>query len=147
MNIRLAMARQKRSQRQSIYRESVIIVARAPACPPFLLRGGAKTRLRLEWLLLALLLMASGCSAPIEVDRDNRRLVDAILTAITMKNATWLEDDAKLAGHRHRDGQLADDEYEQLVAVIETAQAGDWQAAEKQGYEFRKQHPFVKEGH
>jgi hypothetical protein len=97
--------------------------------------------------ILAASLLAAGCSAPTEAERDNRRLVDAILTAITMKNTNWLDDDAKLAEQRHLDGHLTDDEYEQLSSVIEIAKAGDWQAAEKEGYEFRKQHPYVKEGH
>ena len=63
-----------------------------------------------------------------------------------MKNANWLEDDAALAEKRHLAGQFTDDEYEQLLSIVETARSGDWQAAEKAGYEFRKEHPFVKEG-
>lgn len=97
-------------------------------------------------LVLALLLLAGGCSPPSEVDRDNRRLVDAILTAITMKNANWLEDDAVLADKRHAAGQFSDDEYAQLLSIIETARSGDWPAAEKEGYKFRKEHPFVRDG-
>ncbi len=78
--------------------------------------------------------------------RQPTRLVDAILTAITMKNADWLEEDAQLAEQRHQDGHLTDDEYEQMSSLIEIARTGDWPAAEKQGYEFRKKHPFVVEG-
>ena len=118
---------------------------RDPPCPPFL-RGGETARLRLNKFFVAFVLMVAGCSAPTEAERDNRRLVDAILTAITMKNVTWLDDDAQLAEQRHRDGHLTDDELEELNEVIETARSGDWSAAEKQGYEFRKKHPFVKEG-
>jgi hypothetical protein len=94
--------------------------------------------------MLALLLPA--CSAPTEVDRDNRRLVDAILTAITMKNTNWLDDDAELAKQRNLAGQLSDSDYEQLAAVIEIARSGDWKTAEREGYEFRKRRPFVQEG-
>ena len=81
-----------------------------------------------------------------ETDRDNRRLLDAILTAITMKNEKWLEDDAKLAEQRHSDGQLTDWEHEHFAAIIEKGRSGDWQTAEQLGYTFRKAHPFVKEG-
>ena len=97
-------------------------------------------------LPFALTLLLSGCSAPTEVDRDNRRLLDAILTAITMKNTSWLEDDAELARQRHGAGQLTDWEYKQLVSMIEKGRSGDWNTAEKLGYEFRKAHPFVKPG-
>jgi hypothetical protein len=98
-------------------------------------------------IVFALAVFAGGCSGPAEVDRDNRRLVDAVLTAITMKNANWLEDDAKLAEQRNLAGQLCDDDYEELSAVIELARAGDWKTAEEEGYEFRKRRPFVPEGH
>ena len=97
-------------------------------------------------LLFILATLAAGCSGPTEVDRDNRRLVDSILTAITMKNTGWLEDAEKRAEQRYSDGHLTQDEYEQLLSIIETAKAGEWPTAEKMGYEFRNDHPFVKEG-
>jgi len=97
-------------------------------------------------ILIAVALLVPGCSAPTEVDRDNRRLLDAILTAITMQNLAWLEEDAKLAEERHEDGHLTDTDYEELVSIIEAARSGDWKAAERQGYDFRKRRPFVKEG-
>jgi hypothetical protein len=101
----------------------------------------------LFWIfVLAGTLAAGGCAPPSEVDRDNRRLLDAILTAITMKNGSWLEDDAALADKRHQAGQFTDDQYEELLSIIETARAGDWKAAEKEGYEFRQRHPFVRDG-
>jgi len=92
-------------------------------------------------------LIVAGCSAPTEVDRDNRRLLDAILTAITMKNVEWLEEDAVLAEKRNSAGQLPDADYEELLLLIEKGRSGDWKTAEEQGYEFRKQHPYVREGH
>jgi hypothetical protein len=97
-------------------------------------------------LLLAVALGAAGCGAPSEVDRDNRRLVDAILTAITMKNTNWLEDDAARAETRNSEGQLSDEDYEQLLSIIEVARTGDWPSAEKLGYEFRAARPFVQDG-
>ena len=117
-----------------------------PRDPPYL-RGGDNTRRRLGQMLVALSLLASGCSSPTEADRDNRRLVDAILTAITMKNVNWLDDDAELAEKRYADGQFTDAEYDELLAIIELGRSGDWKTAEQQCYEFRKQHPFVREGH
>jgi hypothetical protein len=97
--------------------------------------------------LFTLTSLLLGCSAPTQAERDNRRLVDAIVTAITMKNTIWLEDDAELAEKRHLAGHLTDKEYEELTVIIEKARSGDWQSAENKGYEFRKAHPFVKEGH
>ena len=87
-----------------------------------------------------------GCSGPTEAARENRRLLDAVLTAITMKNQKWLADDADIAKTRHTAGQLTDWEFEQLSKIIDKGSAGDWKTAEELGYEFRKAHPFVKEG-
>jgi hypothetical protein len=80
------------------------------------------------------------------VERDNRRLVDAILTSITIKNARLLEDNAGRARARRDAGHLTEKEYQGMMAVIDRARGGDWSGAEKDGYRFRKSHPFVEEG-
>ena len=97
-------------------------------------------------VLFASSLLVVGCSAPTETARENRRLLDAILTAITMKNQKWLSDDAEIAKTRHEARQLTDWEFEQLSKIIDKGSAGEWKTAEELGYEFRKAHPFVKEG-
>ena len=97
-------------------------------------------------LLLGCTVLASGCRGPTEAERDNRRVLDAILTAITLKNPRLLEDDARRARTRHEAGQLNDEDYRAMEAIIAKARAGDWFGAETDGYAFRKQHPFVKEG-
>jgi hypothetical protein len=97
-------------------------------------------------LILIVAVLAGGCSGPTKTDRDNRRVVDALLTSITMKNATWLEDAAALAEKRYEAGQLADWEHERLSAIVATARSGQWRAAERMGYEFRAERPFVRDG-
>jgi hypothetical protein len=97
-------------------------------------------------ILLGLVVLASGCRGPTQEDRDNRRVLDAILTAITIKNPRLLVDNAKRAKARHEAGQLTDEQYQGMEAIINKARGGDWSGAEKEGYEFRNRHPFVKEG-
>lgn len=101
---------------------------------------------RLGTALLGLVLFISACGGPTPQDRDNRRLLDAILTAVTIKNARLLEDNAKRAKERHDAGQLTDEQYRGMEAIIHKARQGDWAGAEKDGYDFRKKHAFVKEG-
>ena len=102
--------------------------------------------IRISVFLAFLSLTVSGCGGPRAKDRDNRRLVDAILTAITMKNVRLLEDNATRAKEMREAGQLTEEEYQGLAAVIGKAREGDWAGGEKDGYAFRKKHPFVKEG-
>jgi hypothetical protein len=97
-------------------------------------------------LVLAILLLVQGCRKPTETDRDNRRLLDAIITALSMGNEKWLDEDERLLKARHAEGHLTDDEFEQLEAVIVQARGGDWPRAEKAGYQFRKKRPFVRAG-
>jgi hypothetical protein len=102
--------------------------------------------IRLWGASIVLALLVSGCRGPTPQERDNRRLVDAILTAVTIKNARLLEGNAKRAEKRRAAGHLTREQYEGLRAILEKAKAGDWSGAEADGYAFRKKHPFVREG-
>jgi hypothetical protein len=97
--------------------------------------------------LLGLVLLGSPWRSPTQQERDNRKALDAILTAITIKNLRLLEESAKRANDRHEAGQLTDEQYRGIETVINKARQGDWSGAEHDGYAFRKKHPFVKEGH
>jgi len=102
---------------------------------------------RLYWTIVpALALVACGCRGPTQEDRYNRRALDAILTAITMKSTDLLEESARRAKERFDEGHLTDQEYQGMEAIIDKARSGDWSGAEKDGYEFRKKHPFLKDG-
>ncbi len=100
----------------------------------------------LSLLIVATMVLIAGCGGPSMVDRDNRRVVDEILTAITIKNLRLLDAGQARAKARHAAAQFTDDEYQAIEAIIARGRAGDWQGAENDGYAFRKQHPFVKEG-
>jgi hypothetical protein len=101
---------------------------------------------RLKNLFLLFALMIPACSRPTAVDRENRRVLDEILTAITIKNARLLEESAKRAAARHAEGHLTNDDYQALAALIDKGRQGDWQAAEADTYAFRKRRPFVRPG-
>jgi hypothetical protein len=98
-------------------------------------------------VVVATVLLMQGCRQPTEVDRDNRRLLDAIITALSMSNEKWLSEDEQLLQTRHAAGHITDDEFQQLEAVIGQARRGQWSGAEEAAYQFRKQRPFVREGH
>lgn len=87
-------------------------------------------------------LMCMGCSRPSEASRQNRRLVDAALTAVTMKNSKELDKCRKLIGERRGAGNLSETNHAKIVALIDLAASGQWKVAEDGFYEFRKSEPF-----
>ena len=95
-------------------------------------------------LVAAVLAGLGGCGQPSEEARQNRRLVDAVLTAVTVKNRKQLDKDAALWNQRRADGVLAEKPHRAIKACIEKARAGDWAGAEEDLYRFRESEPFPK---
>ncbi len=95
-------------------------------------------------VLTAFGLVASGCGRPNETVRDNRRLLDAILTAVTIRNAEELANDEELLETRHAAGELSAESYAEIHRAIELAQSNDWEGAERELYEYRNRVPFPK---
>lgn len=100
----------------------------------------------MRWRLLFGLFVAAmfGCGEPSEETRQNRRLVDAVLTAVTTKNRRELDRDEKMLTERHSSGLLSDRAYDELRAGIERARSGDWSGAEEQLYRYRASDPFPR---
>src|SRR5262245_2771115 len=95
-------------------------------------------------LLTAALVVLAGCGEPSEETRQNRRLGDAALTAVTMKNGKELGKCKGLLDKRRADGLLSEERHRQLAEIIAEAQAGRWAEAEEALYKFRASHPFPK---
>jgi hypothetical protein len=93
---------------------------------------------------LALLLALAGCGEPSLRELENRRELEALLTAISLKNKKELGRDIKRIDDRHASGELSDASYKDLQEIVRKAQAGDWGGAEKQAYDFRESKPFFK---
>jgi hypothetical protein len=105
--------------------------------------GSRARRPRSPWLM-ALLLTFAGCGEPSLQELENRRELEALLTAISLKNQKELDRDIKRIDDRHTSGKLSKDSYEDLQKIVKKAQAGDWAGAEKQAYELRESKPFFK---
>ncbi len=103
-------------------------------------RGGG---IAAVWLL-AVSLALSGCGEPSEREYKNRRELEALLTAITLKNQKELDKDIQRIDDRHSSGELSDQSYTDLQSIIKKARSGDWGGAEKQAYEMRESKPFFK---
>jgi hypothetical protein len=93
-------------------------------------------------LLVCLVLLFSGCGEPSVRELKNRRELEALLTAISLKNQKELDKDILRIAERHKSGELSDASFKDLQAIAQKAQDGDWGGAEKQAYEMRESKPF-----
>jgi len=94
--------------------------------------------------LVLCLLVLTGCGGPSAEERENRKTLEFLLTAVSLKNAKELEKDAKRIDDRHAAGTLSDARHRDLQAIVDKARAGDWGEAERMAYEFREARPFFK---
>lgn len=99
--------------------------------------------LRSAWLVVVSLTFA-GCGEPSVEELKNRRELEALLTAISLKNQKELDRDIKRIDDRHASGELSDASYKNLEEIVKKARAGDWAGAEKQAYELRESTPYFK---
>jgi hypothetical protein len=95
-------------------------------------------------LLVWLVLLLTGCGEPSVRELKNRRELEALLTAVSLRNRKELDKDIQRIEDRHASGELSDESYEDLRKIIEKAQGGDWAGAEKQAYEMRESKPFFQ---
>ncbi|MFO0850760.1 MAG: hypothetical protein U0871_19720 [Gemmataceae bacterium] len=89
-------------------------------------------------------LALAGCGNPSEDARQNRRVVDAVLTAVTVKSRKQLDKDAALWDKRLADGLVSERCHKTVKECIEKARSGDWGGAEDALYKFREADPFPK---
>jgi hypothetical protein len=88
--------------------------------------------------LLASLL--AGCGGePSRREVENARAFEAILTAVSLRNAREFERDAWLIEERHAAAEISDERYREIEEILVRGRAGDWAGAEKRAYAFRSQ--------
>jgi hypothetical protein len=93
-------------------------------------------------LLLSAILAFSGCSKPPQIPPDSRQLIGSLRTAVSAKRRDWLETNAKLVEQKHAQNKLADEQYQELEAIIALAREDKWADAEKEAIRLAEaQHP------
>lgn len=112
---------------------------------PQALHEGGHTMKPCRYLTFALVLIAAGCGRTRSVDHlKNRKVLDAILTAVTTHNLQQLNDGEILLDAGHAERRISDAHYQTLAALIALARSGEWTNAEEKLYEFREAHPYVQ---
>jgi hypothetical protein len=93
---------------------------------------------------LVLLGVVAGCGQPSEDTRQNRRLADGLLTAVTIKNVKELDKCKAMLDKRREDGVLSEGNHKRLGEIHAQAKAGKWSEAEAALYKFRESDPFPR---
>ncbi len=81
--------------------------------------------------IAAFFLLGGGCGRTPQVSSDNREMIVSLFTAISSRNTSWLESNARLLEERRAEGKCADEEYKALANIIAQAKSGDWKSAEE----------------
>lgn len=93
---------------------------------------------------IVMLFGMTGCGQPTEDARQNRRLADALLTAVTVKNVKELDKNKALIDKRRTDAVMSEANHKLLTEIYAVAKAGKWSEAEDALYTFRESVPFPK---
>ncbi len=80
-------------------------------------------------LTIAGLAFVLGCGGAPQVAKENRKLIETVLTAVSSGNQAWLESNEKLLQTAHEKGQLSDAEFAAFSAILQQARSGDWKGA------------------
>jgi hypothetical protein len=95
-------------------------------------------------LCLLLSSLAIGCGGPSHDERENRKALELLLTAVSLRSSKELDKDARRIDERHDSGMMSDARHGELRAIIEKARAGEWGEAERMAYGFRETHPYFQ---
>lgn len=85
---------------------------------------------RRRWLAAIGVTAIAGCSRETQFAPSNRRLIESLYTAISARNAEWLEENAKTVQSLAGEGKLDQAEREALEGIIALTRASDWKGAE-----------------
>jgi hypothetical protein len=85
----------------------------------------------LSMLLLGATLLA-GCGGPPQVASGNQKLISALRTATSARQAPWLDECAKQVDEGKAAGTISADEAAAFEAIIGLARSGEWKQAEEQ---------------
>lgn len=112
------------------------MVAASSVASTFSLRPGRR-RVSL-FLSLGLLLGITACSRPPAVEQDHLSLVASLRTALSARNAEWLAGVSRAVEQHRADGKMSSDVHAHFRQLIEQAQSGQWEAAERACLDFER---------
>uniref|UniRef100_A0A7C4LQ46 Uncharacterized protein n=1 Tax=Schlesneria paludicola TaxID=360056 RepID=A0A7C4LQ46_9PLAN len=93
---------------------------------------------RVVGALVCVAALCGGCGRPPAVQFHNLKLISSLRTAVSAKNAEWLEGVARAVETRHREGTLNAEEFAHFQRIITLAREGQWDAAHREAFRFEE---------
>jgi hypothetical protein len=91
---------------------------------------------------------------PPAVEFDNLKYIQLLSTAVSARNAEWVEKVAMAVEQRHADGQMSAGELQHFQTLIDQARRGEWEAADRACFKFaeaqlsrRRSRPATDDAH
>lgn len=82
-------------------------------------------------LLTVVLLLTTGCSKAPVVQHDHLPLIASLRTACSARNTTWLTGVERAVNEKLAAGKMTATEHAHFAKLIQQAQAGEWESAER----------------
>jgi hypothetical protein len=81
-----------------------------------------------------LCLATIGCGRT-QVSAPNRKLLEALQTAVSSKQSDWLEATSKQLTEKRASGDVSESEFKSMNSIIIRARSGDWKGAQKEVFD------------
>ena len=85
------------------------------------------------WTGFCILFLAGligGCSRAPQLSTPNRKILEALQTAVSSKNTEWLDATVKLVEEKRQQKEMSDAEFASIDRIIQKARSGDWKSAQ-----------------
>lgn len=84
--------------------------------------------------VLIAVFMLKGCGSAPQMSAPNRKILEALQTAVSSKQRDWLDAVATQIEEKRKQNEISSSEFTVIDAIIKKAKSGDWKGAQKDSF-------------
>ena len=94
------------------------------------------TRLRISIavVFLLFLVLTFGWGRAPQMTANNRKILEALQTAVSSKQTDWLEAVVVQVNEKREQKQMSDAEFNAIQGIVKKAKSGDWKSAQRDSF-------------